>query len=315
MKLAIIGGAGYTGGEVLRYVLQHPQLSTCDITVVSSSHAGKPVWHAHGDLEGYTSLTFAEAYTGADVVILCLGHGASTQWMVEHDAIASHRVIDLGNDFRIEHASSPWVYGLPEAHRDRIRTATRVANPGCFATAIQLGLLPLATTGQCTGDVVVHAITGSTGAGQAPSATSHYSWREHNVQAYKVFEHQHEPEILQTLGDVRMHFVPVRGPFTRGIYASIVIPGSFDRDAVLAQYRTAYASHPMVRVMEASPDLKSVVNTSLCRIGIATSDTAMVITSVIDNLGKGAAGQAIQNLNLMCGFDETSGLFPKPLAY
>lgn len=315
MKLAIVGGAGYTGGEVLRYVLQHPELRSWDVEVVSASHARKPVWHAHGDLEGYTPLVFAEAYTGADVTILCLGHGASTAWMAEHNIDAHQRVIDLGNDFRIEHASSPWVYGLPEMHRERIRTATRVANPGCFATAIQLGLLPLATSGQCTGDVVVHAVTGSTGAGQAPSPTSHYSWREHNMQAYKVFEHQHEPEMRQTLGDVRMHFVPVRGPFTRGIYASIVLPGDFNRDAVLAQYREMYATHPMVRVMDGSPDLKSVVNTSLCRIGIAASDSALVITSVIDNLGKGAAGQAMQNLNLMCGFEETLGLFAKPLAY
>jgi len=316
IRVAVIGAAGYTGGEVLRLLLHHDHVGVQNLTVVSSSHAGEHVAVAHPDLDGSTDLHFvATPPDDADLYILCLGHGKSTAWMEQNELHAHAKVIDLGNDFRIENEASAFVYGLPEVHRNRLRAATRVANPGCFATAIQLAVLPLAERGLLTGDMVVHAITGSTGAGQQPTDTTHYSWRTNNVSTYKVFEHQHEPEIKQTIGDVPLHFVPVRGPFARGIHSSIVVPGDWSGINVAEMYQSRYADHPFVVICNEPPDMKRVVNTNNCHIGFVVKNDVLMVVSVIDNLLKGAAGQAIQNMNLMFGLDETSGLNLKSSVY
>ncbi len=308
IRVAVIGAAGYTGGEMLRLLLSHPMVGAQGIVAVSASHAGKPVWSAHPDLEGLVDLSFVpDLAEQVDAVVLCLGHGQSARWRAEHPLAPSTKLVDLGNDFRIEGPDHPFVYGLPEVNRERIRAATHVANPGCFATAIQLALLPLAEAGLITEPVSVNAITGSTGAGQAPQETTHFSWRAGNVNTYKVFEHQHEPEILQTLGDVVLRFVPLRGPFTRGIHATVVM-GSPRGVDVAALYRERYADHPFVHVDHDVPDLKRVVGTNMCRLGILERNGSLMIVSVIDNLLKGASGQALQNLNLLFGLEETAGL-------
>ncbi len=315
IRVAIVGAAGYAGGEMIRLLLAHPEVGEDNIVLVSASHAGEPVWRAHPDLEGLTNLEFLAAVpNNVDCVVLCLAHGASAEWMKKNTLSATTKVIDIGNDHRIASADHPFVYGLPEANRDIIRGASHVANPGCFATAIQLALLPIVDALRADAPVVVHAITGSTGAGQAPSNTTHYSWRANNVSVYKVFEHQHEPEIRQTLGDIHLHFVPLRGPFARGIHASVVLPDSGLRQ-VRSMFAEFYATHPFVHVGTEVPDMKLVVGTNTCRIGIVENGGALLVVSVIDNLGKGAAGQAIQNMNLMFGFAEQHGLHRTSIAY
>ncbi len=316
IRVAVIGAAGYTGGEMMRLLMRHPNVGAKGVVAVSASHAGKLLSVAHPDLNGLTDLTFVEkAPTDADLYVLCLGHGRSTQWLSENDLPPRAKVIDLGNDFRIESSTNEFIYGLPEMHRDRIRTASFIANPGCFATAIQLALIPLAEKGLLTTDVVVHAITGSTGAGQQPTETTHYSWRMNNVSTYKVFEHQHEPEIKQTVGDVPLHFVPLRGPFARGIHVSAVIPGSWSSIDLKALYHSRYTTHPFVVVCDEPPDMKRVINTNMCHIGLLVRNNSLMVVSVIDNLLKGAAGQAIQNMNLAFGFDEGAGLDLKSSVY
>lgn len=318
IRVAVIGAAGYTGGEAIRLLLGHPHVGQANIVAVSRSHSGKPIHIAHEDLEGQTDLSFVGGLADVkpvDVCILCLGHGASTAWINENPEASSATIIDLGSDFRIEGPTNSFVYGLPEANRNRIRTSKRIANPGCFATAIQLALIPLAETKQIAGDVVVNAITGSTGAGQQPIPTTHFSWRSDNVNTYKVFEHQHEPEIRQTLGDIALHFVPLRGPFARGIHATCVLPGTWNADEVEALYRGRYADHPFVVVCDSAPDMKRVINTNLCHVGIVVKKNALMVVSVIDNLLKGASGQAIQNMNIACGFDERAGLDLKSSVY
>ncbi len=331
ISVAIIGAAGYTGGELLRLLLRHPAVGEAHISAVSTSHAGQPITEAHPDLAGETSLTFTTDRTDfsagrsdADVIFLCLGHDKSRIWIAEneHSISVSTLMIDLSVDHRV---GTAWTYGLPEFQRDAIRTSTRVANPGCFATSIELALLPLRDS--LDGDVYVTALTGSTGAGQAPSDTTHYSWRANNLGVYKAFDHQHLPEINAVLGtsatlkattapgSANIVLVPMRGSWTRGILASCVVRTSMSHDEALHLYSATYDGHPFTHIVDDLPDVKRVVGTNKCLIGMQKNGDHLLIVSVVDNLLKGASGQAVQNMNLMCGFDETDGLLLKPSAY
>jgi len=312
MTIGIIGGAGYTGGELLRILLNHPDARIAFIH--SNSQAGKPVWATHTDLVGDTDLKFTgEPELGAaEVLFLCSGHGESRKFLAEKPLAQGQKVIDLSTDFRDQ--SEGFVYGLPELQREHIRTAQKIANPGCFATSIQLALLPLAAAGLLKTDVQVSAITGSTGAGQALAPTSHFSWRSNNVSIYKAFTHQHLAEIGMGLRthqpqfDRRINFVPYRGAFTRGILANAYT----DFDGTLAEakelYDAYYAAHSFTHRSEAPVDVKQVVGTNKCLIHLEVHDGQLLVSSVIDNLTKGASGQAVQNLNLLFGLEETAGL-------
>lgn len=309
IRVAIIGAAGYTGGELLRLLRHHPHVGDSNIIAVSASHAGKPVWTAHPDLVG-SAVAFVSSFDAADVVFLCVGHGKAAEWMQQNPLPASTRVVDLSMDHRLDPA---WTYGLPEANRDAIKNATMIANPGCFATAVALALLPL--HGTLDGDVHVTAITGSTGAGQAPSDTTHFSWRSNNVSVYKAFDHQHLPEIMATVGHRNIVFVPMRGSWTRGILASIVVPTALSDAQLRECFRETYATHPFTHVVGDLPDVKRVAGTNNAVIGMQTNGTHALIVSVIDNLLKGASGQAVQNMNLMMGLPETDGLHLHPIGY
>lgn len=324
IHVGIIGGAGYTGGELLRILLQHPFVEVG--FVHSKSQAGKPVWTTHTDLVGDTDLTFSGDEPAAlleqgelDAIFLCSGHGASATFMAEHDISDDIAVIDLSADFRKE--QDDFVYGLPELQRDRIQEAMRIANPGCFATSIQLALLPLAKAGLLTDAVQVSAITGSTGAGQALSPTTHFTWRNNNVSIYKAFAHQHLAEIRQSLTMLdpdfnhAINFVPYRGDFTRGIMANIYTPFAGSLAEVTERYRAYYAPHPFTHLSEAPVDVKQVVNTNKCLLHLELHDGQLLITSVIDNLTKGASGQAVQNMNLIFGLPEDTALRLKAVAF
>ena len=329
LNIGIIGGAGYTGGELLRILLNHPFANVA--FVHSNSQAGKPVWTTHTDLLGDTDLTFSGeeiavllAQNGLDAVFLCSGHGASATFMAEHDISDDITVIDLSTDFRDEH--DDFVYGLPELNRERIQEATRIANPGCFATSIQLALLPLAKARLLRDDVQVSAITGSTGAGQALVPTTGFTWRNNNVSIYKAFTHQHLAEIRQSLTMLdRIHggpdfnkainFIPYRGDFTRGIMANVYTPFGGTLEEAKQLYRTYYASHPFTHLSDAPVDVKQVVNTNKCLLHLELHDGQLLITSVIDNLTKGASGQAVQNMNLVFGLPEDTGLRLKAVAF
>ncbi len=334
INIGIIGGAGYAGGELLRILLNHPFVRVQFIH--SSSQAGKPVWTVHTDLLGDTDLTFTGdapaqllAQEGLDALFLCSGHGASAQFMAEHEVSDDIAVIDLSADFRIQSAGpepNEFVYGLPELQRDRIREAMRIANPGCFATAIQLALLPLAKAGLLSEAVQVSAITGSTGAGQALVPTTGFTWRNNNVSIYKAFTHQHLAEIRQSLQQLaRVHgdpdfrhainFIPYRGDFTRGIMANVYTRYAGTRDEAKALYQTYYEGHPFTHLSDAPIDVKQVVNTNKCLLYLEVHDGQLLITSVIDNLTKGASGQAVQNMNLVFGLPEDTGLRLKAVAF
>lgn len=315
IRAGIIGGAGYTGGEMIRLLLRHPN---ADIRFVhSKSNAGKPVHSAHEDLVGETGLAFApEWHSDIDVLFLCLGHGEAKKFLEE----AGNRfdgvlIIDLSQDFRLEREGNSFVYGLPELNREAIREAKAIANPGCFATAIELGLLPLAKAGMLK-DVYTTGITGSTGAGQGLSATSHFSWRTNNIQAYKTLTHQHLSEIRQSLGgEVAVHFVPWRGDFARGIFISSQLRCTRRPEEVQQMYEEFYRGHPFTVVSRMPISLKQVVNTNKCLIQLEQTGDQLVVHSVLDNLLKGASGQAVQNMNLMFGLEETAGLQLKPTAF
>ena len=323
IQVGIIGGAGYAGGELLRILLNHPFTNVAFIQ--SNSQAGKPVWMTHTDLLGDTDLRFSgpaddDDELDLDVLFLCSGHGASAQFMAEHEISDDVAVIDLSTDFRDEH--DDFVYGLPELNRDRIREAMRIANPGCFATSIQLALLPLAKAGQLTDAVQVSAITGSTGAGQALVPTTGFTWRNNNVSVYKAFTHQHLAEIRQSLRQFggpdfnhAIHFVPYRGDFTRGIMANVHTPFSSTLEEARKLYQMYYESHPFTHLSDAPIDIKQVVNTNKCLLHLEVHDGQLLITSVIDNLTKGASGQAVQNMNLIFGLPEDTGLRLKSVAY
>lgn len=314
INVGIIGGAGYTGGETLRLLLNHPHVEVA--FVQSRSQAGKPVTSTHADLIGETELTYSSDFNKpVDVLFLCLSHGESKKLLTETSFPATTRFIDLGNDFRLGDIASgrEFVYGLPELQRDKIKTAKNIANPGCFATTIQLGLLPLAKAGLLK-EVHTTGITGSTGAGQKLQDTTHFSWRANNISAYKTLTHQHLGEINQTLKSLQsdfsedVNFIPWRGDFTRGIFVTSVLESNLSLEEANKLFKEFYASHPFTHVSDAMIDLKQVVNTNKCLLHLEKVGKKLVIHSITDNLLKGASGQAIQNMNLMLGFEETEGL-------
>jgi len=318
VSVGIVGGAGYTGGELLRLLLNHPQAEV--VFVHSKSQAGKPVYATHTDLIGETDLHFTDQLDkDMYVLFLCMGHGKSVKFLAAHTFDETTCIIDLSQDFRNE--SNGFVYGLPELNRDRIKNAQKIANPGCFATAIQLALLPLAKVGQLQDDVHVSAITGSTGAGQSLSDTTHFSWRSGNMSVYKAFTHQHLKEIRQSLTQLqadfgrKIRFIPYRGNFTRGILASCYVTSALSLAEAHQLYTDFYASHPFTHVSPVPVDVKQVVNTNKCLLHLEKHDDQLLITSVIDNLTKGASGQAIQNMNLLFGLEEKTGLELKSVAF
>jgi len=321
LKIGIIGGAGYTAGELIRILINHPDAEIA--FVQSSSNAGNLVTSVHDDLLGETNLQFTAEMPldKVDLVFLCMGHGKSLEFMQNTNLPESLKVIDLSHDFRLKREGNEFIYGLPELNRDKIKSAKYIANPGCFATGIQLALLPLAAAGLLADEVHVQAITGSTGAGQKPTETSHFSWRSSNVSAYKIFEHQHEGEILQSLKQLQpafdndFNFVPIRGNHTRGIFVSAYTKFSGSLEEAKTLFRSYYASHPFVVVSEVNPGVKQVVNTNKAVVYLEKHGNKLVIISVTDNLLKGASGQAVQNMNLMFGLDEKTGLNLKPVAF
>lgn len=323
IKASIVGGAGYTAGELLRILINHPKIELT--SVYSTSNAGNPVTTVHEDLIGETDLIFSERIDKeADVVFLCLGHGKSREFLTKNVYSKNTKIIDLSNDFRVKphhvFQDRTYIYGLPELQKEEIKKAKNIANPGCFATAIQLALLPLAKKSLLSQDIHIHAVTGSTGAGQSLSATAHFSWRNNNVSFYKEFSHQHEAEISQSihlLGTNRhqLYFLPMRGNFTRGILAGIYLKCEISKEEALSLYREYYQDHPFTFVSNTPLYVKQVVNTNKCMLEIQKHKDTLLITSVIDNLSKGASGQAVQNMNLIFGFEESEGLHLKPVAF
>ena len=319
VKVGIIGGAGYTAGELIRLLINHPQVEIAFIH--STSNAGNLVCDVHGGLIGETDLRFSAEYdlTAIDVLFLCSAHGQSRKFWEENPAPVTLKIIDLAQDFRDE--SCGYVYGLPEINRSRIAATSRLANPGCFATAIQLALLPLAANSLLTDQVHITAITGSTGAGVKPGATTHFSWRSDNISVYKAFEHQHLIEIGRTLKtlqpsfDKAVNFVPMRGDFARGIFASVYTECALTAEEAVALYNDFYRDAAFTFVAQKNIDLKQVVNTNKALVYVAKYGSKLHIVSAIDNLLKGASGQAVQNMNIMFGFDEKMGLNLKPSAF
>lgn len=319
IRVGIIGGAGYTAGELIRLLVHHPEVELC--FVHSTSNAGNALTAVHGGLEGDTELRFSSEYdlSTVDVVFLCSAHGQSSVWMAENELPAGLKIIDLAQDFRDEHDG--FVYGLAEWQREKIASATRIANPGCFATAIQLALLPLAAAGLLTDEVHVTAITGSTGAGVKPSTTTHFSWRAGNLSIYKAFNHQHLNEIgrnlrlLQPSFDRAINFVPMRGDFTRGILASVYTTSSLTEEEAVALYKAYYAEAEFTFVAERAIDLKQVINTNKALVQVAKYGDKIHITTAIDNLLKGASGQAVENMNRIFGLDPHCGLNLKASAF
>lgn len=316
IRAGIMGGAGYTGGEMIRLLLNHPEVNISFIH--STSNAGNAVSKIHADLAGDSDLVFTdELRDDIDVLFLCVGHGDAQKFLAENAIPDRVKVIDLSQDFRLKRESPgvnrEFVYGLPELNKREIKQAKNIANPGCFATAIQLGLLPLAKAG-VLGDVYTTGITGSTGAGQGLNNTSHFSWRANNIQAYKTLQHQHINEIHQSLTQLQgndgmdVHFVPWRGDFARGIYVSSTIDCGLPLEEIKQLYKKFYSEHPFTHVSDTMIDLKQVVNTNKCVLHLEKQGSKIVVHSAIDNLLKGASGQAVQNMNLMFGLDETSGL-------
>jgi len=321
LKAGIIGGAGYTGGETLRLLLNHPHVEV--VFVQSRSQAGKPVTSTHHDLVGETDLIYSADFNQpVDVLFLCLSHGESKKLLSEHSFASTTRMIDLGNDFRLgdKAGDREFVYGLPEFQREKIKQAKKIANPGCFATAIQLGLLPLAQAGLLT-EVHTTGITGSTGAGQKLQDTTHFTWRTNNISAYKTLSHQHLSEINQTLKKLQpsfggpANFVPWRGDFARGIFVTSVVRSALSLEELYMLYENFYAAHPFTHVSKEPINLKQVVNTNKCLIHLEKVGNQLAIHSITDNLLKGASGQAVQNMNLMFGLEESEGIRLKGIVF
>ncbi len=337
VRVGILGAAGYTGGELIRLLINHPEAEI--VFANSESNAGNKVYDVHEGLIGDTELEFTSEmpFDKVDVVFFCFGHGKSEAFLKEHTIPANVKIIDLAQDFRIK-GDHDYVYGLPETHREEIAKCQHLANPGCFATCIQEGLLPLAKAGILTHDIAVNAITGSTGAGQKPGATTHFSWRNNNFSVYKLFTHQHLHEICQTLNELRpksapraidtldegfvgdgitVDFIPYRGDFPRGIFCTEVITcdAPQDKDAIVALYKEFFKDAAFTHYSDKALDLKQVVNTNKCLLHVEVFGRKIVVTSMIDNLLKGAVGQAVQNMNIMFGLDEKAGLNLKAAAF
>lgn len=337
IRIGILGAAGYTGGELIRLLLNHPEAEI--VFANSESNAGNKVYDVHEGLLGDTELEFTSEmpFDEVDVVFFCFGHGKSEAFLKEHTIPAGVKIIDLAQDFRIK-GDHDYVYGLPETHRNAIAACQHLANPGCFATCIQLGLLPLAKAGLLTHDIAVNAITGSTGAGQKPGATTHFSWRNNNFSVYKLFTHQHLHEITQTLNELRpqdapnvidtlnegyeaegitVDFIPYRGDFARGIFCTevITLDRPADANAIAKLYKEYYNDAAFTHYSDKAPDLKQVVNTNKAIVHTEVFGRKVVVTSMIDNLLKGAVGQAVQNMNIMFGIDEKAGLNLKASAF
>ena len=331
IKIGILGAAGYTGGELIRLLIHHPEAQI--VFANSESNAGNYVADIHEGLYGDTDMKFTAdmPFDDVDVIFFCFGHGKSEAFIREHHIPQHVRIIDLAQDFRIAGndsnagfmtpANHDFVYGLPEINRELIANARHVANPGCFATCIQLGLLPAAKLGLINDDVAVNAITGSTGAGQKPGATTHFSWRNNNMSIYKAFTHQHVPEIRQSLRQVQgyldaaIDFIPYRGDFARGIFATEVVKTDKPIEEIVAGYKEFYKDAKFTHYVDKAIDLKQVVNTNKCLVHVDKYGDKLLITSCIDNLLKGAVGQAVQNMNIMFGLDQTAGLKLKPSAF
>ena len=324
IKVGIIGGAGYTGGEAIRLLINHPEVELS--FVQSTSNAGNYIYKVHTDLLGDTDMKFAEQMsTDVDVLFLCVGHGDARKFMESHELPETVRVIDLSQDFRLDAGhtigSREFVYGLSEKNIDEISKAKNIANPGCFATALQLGMLPLAAAGLLTDDVHISAATGSTGAGQKLAATSHFSWRANNFSTYKCFDHQHLNEIGETIHSLMpnfssaINFIPYRGDFPRGIFASIYTKCNLSEEEVVALYKEYYKDAEFTVVSDTNIALKQVVNTNKCLLYVSKHGDNVCIMSAIDNLLKGASGQAVQNMNIMFGLDQRCGLKLKPAAF
>jgi len=316
IKAGIIGGAGYTGGELLRLLIHHPLVEIG--FVHSNSNAGNPIYKVHADLFGDTNLHFTATLSNdIDVLFLCVGHGEAMKFLSANPIASNVKIIDLSQDFRLKENATfqdrNFVYGLPELNKPSIQKAQNIANPGCFATAIQLSLLPLANAG-CLNEVNITGITGSTGAGQSLSASSHFSWRANNIQAYKTLTHQHLLEIGESLLQLQpesvseISFIPWRGDFTRGIFASTVLHCTLEEEELKTMFTHFYANHPFTHLSNEPISLKQVVNTNKCLLQIEKVANKLVVHVAIDNLLKGASGQALQNMNLMFGLDETIGL-------
>ena len=337
VRVGILGAAGYTGGELIRLLINHPEAEI--VFANSESNAGNKLYDVHEGLIGDTELEFTSEmpFDKVDVVFFCFGHGKSEAFLKEHTIPANVKIIDLAQDFRIK-GDHDYVYGLPETHREEIAKCQHLANPGCFATCIQEGLLPLAKAGLLTHDIAVNAITGSTGAGQKPGATTHFSWRNNNFSVYKLFTHQHLHEICQTLNElcpesapraidtldegfegdgITVDFIPYRGDFARGIFCTEVITcdKAQDKDAIVALYKDFFKDAAFTHYSDKALDLKQVVNTNKCLLHVEVFGRKIVVTSMIDNLLKGAVGQAVQNMNIMFGLDEKAGLNLKAAAF
>jgi len=321
IKAGVIGGAGYTAGELLRILINHPNVEIEFVN--SSSNAGNPLTDVHNGLIGETDLAFTDALplTSVDVLFLCSAHGDSKKFLESNKIPASIKIIDLSTDYRAKSPNHDFVYGLPELNREEIVKATRVANPGCFATAIQLALFPLAAAGLLTDEIHVNAITGSTGAGVKPTETSHFSWRNNNISIYKAFNHQHLEEIGQSLRQLQpgfqksLNFIPVRGNFARGIYATTYTTCALSLEDARKLYADFYKDAAFTFVVTKNPDMKQVVNTNKGIVYLEKHGDKLLIVSMIDNLLKGASGQAVQNMNLMFGLDEKAGLNLKSIGF
>lgn len=321
IKVGIVGGAGYTAGELLRLLVNHSQVEV--VFIHSTSHAGHPVTDVHEGLYGDTDWVFTDALPldTIDCLFICSGHGKSKQFMESHTIPSGLKIVDFSQDYRLKADGNDFVYGLPELNKEAIVHAKHIANPGCFATCIQLGLLPLAASRLIGHEVVVNAITGSTGAGVKPGDTTHFSWRDNNMSIYKPFVHQHLPEINQSLAQLQsgctsdITFIPFRGDFPRGIFASIVLNCKEELDTLYNRYIDFYKESPFVHVVQKNIDLKQVVNTNKCLLHLERYNGKLLVVSCIDNLLKGASGTAVHNMNLLFGLPETEGLKLKPSAF
>lgn len=320
IKAGLIGGAGYVGGEMIRLLLNHEM---CDIKYIySSSQVGKRVYTIHKDLRGWIDLSFSDTFDSEiDVVFICKGHGKSKEFLSQNTINSSTLIIDLSRDYRLIRDSEDFIYGLCELNKEEIKSSLKIANPGCFATCIQLGLLPLAANALLNSEVHITAITGSTGAGQNPLPTTHNSWRNNNISIYKAFTHQHLDEITQSIRQLQpdfsneINFIPMRGSFTRGIFASIYLESSENLNTVIDHFQEYYEDSPFVHITDQPISVKDVVNTNNALLYVSKHKNKIRIESCIDNLLKGASGQAIQNMNLAMGWSEQAGLKLKASAF